>query len=333
MQSFDTSTVKILANLSEDKVDTQQRSIERLQADPHGFVNRYRVEFKDHFNPDNAAELFSDYCSSPENRAKYRAAVGGAAGWVSDEAFKQRLGEPDETPVLFTAGGTASGKSTIAGPAADAGLIVFDSTFSNTALSKQRLQEALGSGRHVEVCYVYRDPGEAWSAGKTRTEEEGAGRTLTTQVHASTHEGAAKTVEQLTRDFFNNPQVEFRFFENSTADGLQVGGLELTRGTHQCCRGCFEENNAKHTNCNASETSAGTTRETESGATGGLCVPDSRGGGGPVSHEQESLLETVSTPRLPQPAVARPFGLYGPPLSKVEGGSSLEACRRLLDVQ
>ena len=229
MQSFDTSTVKILANLSEDKVDTQQRSIERLQADPHGFVNRYRVEFKDHFNPDNAAELFSDYCSSPENRAKYRAAVGGAAGWVSDEAFKQRLGEPDETPVLFTAGGTASGKSTIAGPAADAGLIVFDSTFSNTDLSKQRLQEALGSGRHVEVCYIYRDPGEAWSAGKTRTEEEGAGRTLTTQVHASTHEGAAKTVEQLTRDFFNNPQVEFRFFENSTADGLQVGGLELTR--------------------------------------------------------------------------------------------------------
>jgi hypothetical protein len=148
---------------------------------------------------------------------------------VSDQAFKQRLAEPDETPVLFTAGGTASGKSTIAGPAADAGLIVFDSTFSNTDLSKQRLQEALGSGRHVEVCYVYRDPREAWFAGKTRTEEEGAGRTLTTQVHASTHEGAAKTVERLTRDFSNNPQVEFRFFENSTAHGLQVGGLELTR--------------------------------------------------------------------------------------------------------
>ena len=132
-------------------------------------------------------------------------------------------------PVLFTAGGTASGKSSIAGPAADAGLIVFDSTFSDTDLSKRRLQDALGSGRRVEVCYVYRDPGEAWSAGKTRTEEEGAGRTLTPQVHASTHAGAAKTIQQLTRDFSNNPQVEFRFFENSTAHGLQVGGVELTR--------------------------------------------------------------------------------------------------------
>jgi hypothetical protein len=228
-QPLDTSTVKLTANLSEDKVAVQQRSIERLKADPGEFVNRYRMEFGDHFNPDNAAELFPDYCSSPENRAKYRLAVAGAAGWVSDEAFRERLAEPDEMPVLFTAGGTGSGKSTIAGPAADAGLIVFDSTFSNTDLSKQRLQEALDSGRHVEVCYVYRDPGEAWSAGKTRTEEEGAGRTLTTQVHASTHAGAAQTVEQLTRDFSNNPQVEFTFFENSTAHGLQVGGLELTR--------------------------------------------------------------------------------------------------------
>jgi len=228
-QPLDTSTVKLTANLCEDKAAVQQRSIEQLKADPGGFVNRYRMEFGDHFNPDNAAELFPDYCFSPENRAKYRTAVAGAAGWVSDQAFKQRLADPDETPVVFTAGGTASGKSTIAGPAADAGLIVFDSTFSNTDLSKQRLREALGPGRHVEVCYVYREPWEAWFAGKIRTEEEGAGRTLTPEVHTSTHEGAAKTVEQLTRDFSNSPQVEFSFFENSTAHGLQVGGLELTR--------------------------------------------------------------------------------------------------------
>ena len=207
----------------------QQASIEQLQADPQGFVSRYRSEFEDHFNPDNAAELFSGYSSSPENRAKYRIAVAGAAGWVSDQAFKQRLEEPDQTPVLFTAGGTASGKSTIAGPAAAAGLIVFDSTFSNTELSKQRLQEALCSGRTVVVCYVYRDPGEAWVAAEKRTKEEAAGRTVTAQAHASTHEGAAKTVARLTADFSGNPQVGFRYFENSTADGLRPGGLELTR--------------------------------------------------------------------------------------------------------
>jgi hypothetical protein len=52
------------------------------------------------------------------------------------------MDELDKTPVLFMAGGTASGKSTIAGPVARAGLIVFDSTFSNLELSKLRLQEA-----------------------------------------------------------------------------------------------------------------------------------------------------------------------------------------------
>jgi hypothetical protein len=223
-QQLDTSSVKLTANHCEDKVLMQQRSIEQLRGDPQGFVNRYRNEFKDHFNPDNAAELFPDYCSSLENRAKYRTAVAGASGWVSDEAFKQRLTEPDDTPVLFTAGGTASGKSTIAGPAADAGLIVFDSTFSNTGLSKRRLQEALGSGRKVEVLYVYRNPEEAWTAAKERAQEEAAGRTVTTQAHVSTHERAAKTVAQLTADFSDNPQVEFRYFENSTANGLHPGG-------------------------------------------------------------------------------------------------------------
>ena len=226
---LDTSTVKLFGNLPEDNVAMQQRSIERLRADPQGFVNRYRIEFKDHFNPDNAAELFPEYSSSTENRAKYRIAVAGAAGWVSDEAFKQRLAEPDEAPVLFTAGGTASGKSTIAGPATDGGLIVFDSTFSNGELSKRRLQEALGSGRKVEVCYVYRDPREAWAAAKERAKKEGAGRTVTSQAHVSTHGGAAKTVAWLTAEFSDNPQVEFRYFENSTANGLQAGGIELTR--------------------------------------------------------------------------------------------------------
>ena len=53
------------------------------------------MEFGDHFNTDNAADRFPDYCSSPENRAKYRTAVAGAAERVSDEAFKERLAQPD----------------------------------------------------------------------------------------------------------------------------------------------------------------------------------------------------------------------------------------------
>jgi hypothetical protein len=140
-------------------------------------------------------------------------------GWRS-QTIRLSSSQQEERPVA---------RARIAGPAVDAGLIVFDSTFSNTGLSKRRLQEALGSGRKVEVVYVYRDPEEAWTAAKQRAQEEAAGRTVSTQAHVSTHEGSAKTVARLTADFADNPQVEFRYFENSTANGLQPGRLELTR--------------------------------------------------------------------------------------------------------
>jgi hypothetical protein len=139
-------------------------------------VDRYRAEFGDEFNPDNAAELFADYSASPQHRARNRMAVAATGGWVVDEAFRQRLKEPDRKPVLFTAGGTASGKSTAIASVAKVGAIVFDSTFSNYATSQRRLQEALDAGRQVRVAYVYQDPLKAWDLAKLRAENEGAGR-------------------------------------------------------------------------------------------------------------------------------------------------------------
>jgi hypothetical protein len=79
----------------------------------------------------------------------------------------------------------------------------------------------LASGRNVTLCYVYRDRQEAWIAAGERTREEGAGRTITTHVHLSTHEGAAATIARLTAEFSKNPSVSFRRLDNSTALGLR----------------------------------------------------------------------------------------------------------------
>jgi hypothetical protein len=214
-----------------DEAAVQARCLEQLKAYLQDFASRYRTEFGNHFNPDNAAELFEDYSSSAENRAKYRIAVSPAAGALADEAFKRRLAEPDKTPVVFTAGGTASGKSTVAAPAAEDGLVVFDSTFSNYELSKARLQQALDSGRRIVVLYLYRDPAEAWEAAKDRTDREGAGRAVTPKAHSLTHQGAAETVARLAMEFANHPQVAFQYFANSTAAGLRPGGIELAAQT------------------------------------------------------------------------------------------------------
>jgi len=222
------STPAQSVNRIADEDVVERRSVARLEKHLQTLLNRYRIEFGNHFNPDNAAELFEDYSSSVESRGKYRIAISRAAGALSDEAFKQRLVEADKIPVVFMAGGTASGKSTVAAPAAENGFIVFDSTFSNYELSKTRLQKALDSGRRVEVLYLYRAAVEAWEAARDRTALEGAGRVVTPKAHALTHDGAAKTVARLAVEFDGNVQVAFRYFANSTAAGLQPGGIELT---------------------------------------------------------------------------------------------------------
>jgi hypothetical protein len=101
----DTSTIKPMGDLVGEAAFIQQKTIERVKANPQAFVDEYRERFGDHFNPDLGAELFPEYASSPENRAKFRMAVAAAGGWVTGEAFRQRLAEPDRKPVLFTAGG------------------------------------------------------------------------------------------------------------------------------------------------------------------------------------------------------------------------------------
>ena len=176
----------------------------------------------------NAAELFPDYSASPKHRARNRMAVAAAGGWVVDEAFRQRLAEPDRKPVLFTAGGTASGKSTAIASVAKVDAIVFDNTFSNYATSRRRLQEALDAGRQVRVAYVYQDPLKAWDLAKLRAGNEGAGRQVSIPYHVFSHENAARTVARLAEEYTGNSALRFLFFDNSGEMPIQ-GTIELTR--------------------------------------------------------------------------------------------------------
>jgi hypothetical protein len=225
----DLSTLQLVKNLSPDQACVQERAVASLTACAQGLVDEYRRRFGDEFNPDNGAELFSEYSSSRENRARYRLAVAAAGGWVIDEAFRQRIAMADRAPVIFSAGGTASGKSTLIVDEVKAGAVVLDSTFSNYAPSKTRLQEALESGRDVIVQYVYRDLLEAYGAVIARSKTEAVGRMVSPQTHRSTHANAAKSVARLLEDFARNRRVRFQFYESSCAGGFRRDGPVLTQ--------------------------------------------------------------------------------------------------------
>ena len=217
----------VRTDLPDEEQIVQRESIEQLRAAARAFIARYRREFGNHISSDCAAELFPGYNASEATRAKFRRAVSPAAAWVAERAFQQRLAEPDNhTPVVFTAGGTASGKSTLAKNDATKA-IVYDSTLSEYASAKRRIQQALDSRRNVRVVYIYRDPLDAYAASLRRAEQEGAGRNIRPVVHAMTHKGAAETVRQLVDEF--NDKIRFRFFHNTgTPGGFSERTIEVT---------------------------------------------------------------------------------------------------------
>src|SRR5690606_18309055 len=92
--------------------------------------------------------------------------------------LQRKLHDPDSVgSVLFTAGGTGSGKST-----AVVGLrshhIVYDSTLSNVDGARRQVRMAAETRHDVIVLFLLRDPVEAFQAVLDRAMNEGAGRTV-----------------------------------------------------------------------------------------------------------------------------------------------------------
>jgi len=219
--------IEPLKNLSPEECKVQARSIRQLLGNPEAYLDRYVEIFGNEIGSDNAAELFPDYSASREARRANRIAVARSAAWVSHEVFRRRILERDAQVVLFTAGGTGSGKSTFAANLCKADCIVFDSTFSDTAGHGALVEEALKAQCKVMIVYIFRDPLAAYTATLKRAAEEACGRTITPRTHARTHEGAARTVKYLSGRYADNPKVAFRFIDNADWNPC-VGSIELT---------------------------------------------------------------------------------------------------------
>jgi len=199
----------------------QQRAIEALQADPEGFARRYREQFGNVLNADNASELFEEY---RQDRARRVQAVRAPAGALVDYLFREGLADPDISAVLFTAGGNASGKSSGIPDAGDRdGVLVMDSTFSSQEPSFAKVDAALDAGHPVSIRYVFRAPEEALAASLTRARD--TTRTVTLRGLIHTHMGSRRTVLEASERY---PDVEITVREN-TAGGPVARDLAWLR--------------------------------------------------------------------------------------------------------
>ncbi len=185
-----------------------------VRADPQRFFNEYEKRFGNVLNADNAATLFYDYVADP---VKYREAVHQAATEIRDRLFARKLAE--EAPVgknfvLFTAGGNASGKSTITQLAgsSEAAHVVYDSTLANLDRARQLVQQALASHKPVAIQHVSRPIDEAFRGMLERSRSEG--RVVSIRQMLKSQRASANTVQVLQREFAGNPRVKFRFYDN-----------------------------------------------------------------------------------------------------------------------
>jgi Large polyvalent protein associated domain 22 len=159
-------------------------------------------------------ELLPQYAESREGAMIYSAATDRAAGLAAQRQYEKVLKQPhDGGYVAILAGGPASGKSEYRksrGETADAD-VTFDGTGANYTYTKQRIDQAIASGRDVLMTFVYNDFNEALERNSARFKE--GGRLVDPDFMAQAHVKSLDTFLKLTEEYQDSGKVGFEVFD------------------------------------------------------------------------------------------------------------------------
>lgn len=182
-------------------------------------------------NTDIARDLSRDYNATKDTRSTLSAAVHEPASWLIKEIYRRKLAEAPaagEAPtVAFTAGGTGAGKSSAIEmvPAVNMAVrqsqVVYDTNMNTLDSAKNRIEQALAAGKDVSIVFVARDPVVALTKGALPRAMR-QGRTVPLAEHAKTHDGAAKVVRQLAKDYADDKRVAITIIDNTGPNGTQT---------------------------------------------------------------------------------------------------------------
>lgn len=199
--------------------DTQKRSIQQLVFSPKEHVQKYFNTFLQEGKPlvvsrDNAVTLFDGYTKDLDT--EFDIAGGNLAKLVYRDALIKLKDDP--RPVLFSAGGTGSGKTSTLSKdlTKNTYSIYFDSNLGNYDRAVQRIEETIATGKDVDVKYVYRDPEEAFKDGVMKRIIRGDDpRPVPIATHVKQHMAARDTAVRLYEKYKDNERVYISFFDNS----------------------------------------------------------------------------------------------------------------------
>ena len=167
-------------------------------------------------------------------------AVHEPASWLAKQLYARALARPtpaNRAPVvMFTAGGTGSGKTSTVNNLLDSGgiefeglqpEIIYDTNLANLESGLTKFKQANTAGRAINVAYVWRDPVEALQNGVLpRAERQiakfGTGRVLGINTHIYTYVDGYNTIKAASAMFRAHPAVDIIVIDNSKGLGNQV---------------------------------------------------------------------------------------------------------------
>lgn len=217
--------VQRFTGLKPEILEAQERFAAALEADSQGFIDRYIKRFGKFVGADHAKELFPEYAESKESRTKYDLAVHRAASALAQAVYERLLEQPvpagQDAIVIFTAGGTGSGKTSSMEKALpdliEASKIVYDSTLTSLDHAAINIERAIGSGHQIALIYTERDVREAFEATIKRARQ--MGRPVTLKTHLTTHKLSPQVYRQLIDRYgFDDPAVTFLVIHNKTGE-------------------------------------------------------------------------------------------------------------------
>lgn len=169
-------------------------------------------------NADDLFMMLPRYVDCIDDRKFLGPVLYQVAREFTDLCYKRLLKRPfaEDDTVIFTAGGSATGKSTIlraAGKNPGVSFIV-DTTFSNLDRAVDQIEQALKTGRKVEVHFVHRDFKKSVAGMVRRAQDPKSGRIVRIDDMARTHYGAQNVILEILARYGANQRVSVELNEN-----------------------------------------------------------------------------------------------------------------------
>lgn len=185
-----------------------------IKQNPHAVIEKYRAMHGLTIDPDKVKDLSAAYRKDKDLAKAVHEPSSAASKLILTQYLAEKAAAGDESPTIFTAGGSGSGKSATQPIAerklgAKSGGLVIDSVLSNFKSAESRIDETLAATKgDVGIAYTNTPLESALKFNAKRTRAV----SIDTLIHA--HVGASNNIRVLQQHYADNPRVKIVVMNN-----------------------------------------------------------------------------------------------------------------------